>query len=141
MSATRADPAPRATARPRASARPPRRPARQLLRGLLRRGLTLAPLAVVGVVGFSQLDALQSMSPEELREQRPALRMAAERRAGGEVRGPRVLEAPGAFRLVYRRGSRCRVVVSVDRSSPVFAAAEKGTVRVSSTGCRRASRP
>jgi len=107
---------------------------------MLGRLAKLAPLAVVGVVGvvgFSQLDALESMSPEELREQRPVLRVAAERRAGGEVRGPRVLEAPGAFRLVYRRGRRCRVVVHVDRSSPVFGAAEKGRVTVSSTGCRR----
>lgn len=115
----------------------PPRPWRRLSRGLVGRLLGLVPLALLGVVGFSQLDALESMSREELSERRPALRAAAERRAGGEVRGPRLLEAPGAFRLVYRRGDRCRVVVAVDRSSPVFASAEKGAVTMSSTGCRR----
>jgi hypothetical protein len=115
----------------------PPRPWRRLARGLVGRLLWLSPLAILAVVAFSQLDALESLSREELAERRPALRAAAERRAGGEVRGPRVLEAPGSFRLVYRRGRRCRVVVAVDRSSPVFAGAEKGAVTMSSTGCRR----
>jgi hypothetical protein len=124
------------TARRVTAGPPPRAPRRRSVGELVRRLRWLAPVAVLGAVGFSQLDALESMSPEELREVRPALRAAAERRAGGEVRGPRVLEAPGAFRLVYRRGSRCRVVVTVDRSSPVFGAAEKGAVSLTSTGCR-----
>ncbi len=132
---TRADRPPAARSAPVASPRP----LRWLAGDLLGRTLRLAPLVALGglgALGFSQLDALESMSPGELRERRPALRAAAELRAGGEVRGPRVLEAPGAFRLVYRRG-RCRVVVTVDRSSPVFGAAEKGSVSLTSTGCRR----
>ncbi len=135
MSVTRTRAAPRAHART-AELAPAPRPFRWLADRLLGRLLRLAPLAALGALAFTQLDALESMSREELREVRPALRAAAERRAGGEVRGPRVLEAPGAFRLVYRRGSRCRVVVTVDRSSPVFGAAEKGAVSLTSTGCR-----
>jgi len=138
MSVTRAPAQPPATTRaaPAAPARP-WRPWRWLPRGLAGRPLGLVPLATLGALAFSQLDALESMSLEELRELRPALRALAERRAGGEVRAPQVRQAPGAFRLVYRRGQGCKVVVTVDRSSPVLAPAEKGAVSVASTGCRR----
>lgn len=99
-------------------------------------GARLAPVAVLGATGFALVGVLEPMSRQDLDARRPALRAVAEERAGGAVRGPRVVEGPGAFRLVYRRGRRCRVVVGVDRSGPIFAAAEELSVTVRSRGCR-----
>ena len=106
----------------------------QALVGVLSR---LAPVAMLGAVAFALLGSLEPMSREELDSRRAELRAAAERRAGGDVRGPRLIEGPLAFRMVYRRGHRCRVVVTVDRSAAVFASAEDAPVKVRSRHCRR----
>jgi hypothetical protein len=99
--------------------------------------LRLAPVAMLGAMGFAVHSALEPMSRDDLASRRTELRAAAERRAGGPVRGPRLIEGPSAFRMVYRRGQRCRVVVRVDRSAPVFASAGGAPVQVHSRGCRR----
>ena len=100
--------------------------------------LRLAPVALLGAVAFALHSSLEPMSRDDLAPHRAELRAAAERRAGGAVRGPRLIEGPGAFRMVYRRGQRCRVVVRVDRSAAVFAS--DAPVQVRSRGCRRRSR-
>jgi hypothetical protein len=109
-------------------------PLSRVLIGML---LRLAPVAMLGAMAFAVHSSLEPMSRDDLAPRRAELRAAAERRAGGEVRGPRLIEGPSAFRMVYRRGQRCRVVVRVDRSAAVFASAGDAPVQVRSRGCRR----
>lgn len=73
-------------------------------------------LAAFSVSLLSSLyDDLQPMSRTALNRQLPQLEELAADRAGGKVRGPRISEAGASFELLYRRGNRCRVRVSVPR--------------------------
>jgi hypothetical protein len=108
-----------------------------LSRALLGMLLRLAPVAMLGAMAFALHGSLEPMSRDDLASRQGELRAAAERRAGGAVRGPRLIEGPSAFRMVYRRGKGCRVVVRVDRSAAVFASAGDAPVQVRSRGCRR----
>jgi hypothetical protein len=79
-------------------------------------------------------DQTRPMSRHDLDGRRAQLRAVARRRAHGPVRGPRVVARSDAFALIYRRGRRCRVTLTVSRSPELFG---RPPAAVRSTGCAK----
>ena len=82
--------------------------------------LAVSILSTVAVAllasGVRQVDASSRyMTRAQLHELRPELRRVAARHAGGPVSSPRIATRSDAFVLIYRRGRRCRVTVTVSR--------------------------
>ena len=105
-------------------------------RSLHRATLAFFAFLVLAVIGTTMQALEQRQAPSgalrvnagDLREELPALRALAARRAGGAVRGPRLVRRTEHFRLVYRHGRRCLVLIDVPRNG--------GPVLVRSSGCR-----
>jgi hypothetical protein len=91
---------------------------------------------VDGVLSATGPTAPGTATPPSVKEvlaHHAEFRLRAVARARGPVRGPRVTRTGTNVVLAYRRGSRCRVTVTVDRMLP-------HTIDrpiVASTGCRR----
>jgi hypothetical protein len=100
-----------------------------LLAGLVSAMTTVTPRALQHLQ-----ERTRPMSRHELDGRRAELRAVARRRAHGPVRGPRVVARSDAFTLVYRRGRRCRVILTVSRSPELFG---RPPIAVRSTGCAK----
>jgi hypothetical protein len=79
-------------------------------------------------------DSTRLMSRHDLDARRAQLRAVARRRAHGAMRGPRVVARSEAFTLIYRRGRRCQVTLTVSRSPEIFG---RPATAVRSTGCAK----
>lgn len=92
---------------------------------LLRAALALVLAASALLIGLAVLggaaQALQPLPRHELLSRQGEYRELARQRAHGPVRGPRIIATATEFRLVYRRGDRCRVVVNVSRRPRLLA--------------------
>jgi hypothetical protein len=100
-----------------------------LLAGLVSAMTTVTPRALQDLQKRTK-----PMSRGDLDGRRAQLRAIARRRAHGAVRGPRVVARTDAFTLIYRRGRRCRVTLTVSRSPEIFG---RPPTAVRSTGCAK----
>jgi hypothetical protein len=114
------------------------RPAFRLSARLVEATAALALFAAAPFVASTVLSAAGTaftpLSRSELTANRAEYRALASKRAGGKVRGPRVLTAAGEFRLAFSRGKRCRVVITVTRTARLL---HRPAPLGRSVGCQR----
>lgn len=94
--------------------------------------LTVAAFPVAVSVFRTATDALKPLSQHDLIAHRSEYHALAAHRAHGAVRGPRVIPTATRFRLVYRRGASCRIVITVSRAARLLGSSAPA---VRSVGC------